>query len=129
LLALTPTAVVAPAAVSLCVLLCPPQEEEAAMNAAADAAALNNGTAAANGTAPTSASPTPGAAAPSGGAAALVRSISRAGQAEPTGHGPLDLPPADANTAQRKAVDNRRFMIYVHSKLMIVDDEYIVVGR
>lgn len=99
------------------------------MNAAAHAAALNNGTAAANGTAnATSASPTPGAAAAApGGAATLVRSISRA---EATGgRGPLDLPPAEPNTAQRKAVDARRFMIYVHSKLMIVDDEYIVVGR
>ncbi|MED6173243.1 Phospholipase D [Stylosanthes scabra] len=28
----------------------------------------------------------------------------------------------------RKAQDARRFMIYVHSKMMIVDDEYIIMG-
>ncbi|KAJ7524604.1 hypothetical protein O6H91_17G013900 [Diphasiastrum complanatum] len=28
----------------------------------------------------------------------------------------------------RAAQDSRRFMIYVHSKMMIVDDEYIIVG-
>ncbi|KAH9325861.1 hypothetical protein KI387_006039, partial [Taxus chinensis] len=28
----------------------------------------------------------------------------------------------------RKAQENRRFMIYVHSKMMIVDDEYIILG-
>lgn len=32
------------------------------------------------------------------------------------------------NTAQARATDSRRFMIYVHSKLMIVDDEYALVG-
>jgi phospholipase D1/2 len=31
-------------------------------------------------------------------------------------------------TAQGRANDSRRFMIYVHSKLMIVDDEYVLVG-
>eukprot|EP00878_Enallax_costatus_P010831 GHUV01011310.1.p1 GENE.GHUV01011310.1~~GHUV01011310.1.p1 ORF type:complete len:894 (+),score=260.77 GHUV01011310.1:345-3026(+) len=31
-------------------------------------------------------------------------------------------------TAQSRATDSRRFMIYVHSKMMIVDDEYILVG-
>jgi hypothetical protein len=90
------------------------QEEEAAINAASDAAALNS-TTPANGTT-------------TNGPAAMVRSISRAATSEPCGHGPEDLPPADAGTAQRKAVDSRRHMIYVHSKCMIVDDEYIVVG-
>lgn len=28
----------------------------------------------------------------------------------------------------KRAQENRRFMIYVHSKMMIVDDEYIIVG-
>lgn len=87
------------------------QDEEAAIQAAADAAALNS-TNPANGTT----------------AANLARSLSRAAPTEPTGRGPEHLPPADANTPQRKAVDNRRFMVYVHSKLMIVDDEYILLG-
>lgn len=100
-----------------------PQEEEAAINAAADAAALSSTAPATNGTTATPGSPS----SPAGQAAALVRSISRA-PTEATGHGPTHLPPADVGTAQRKAVDNRRFMVYVHSKLMIVDDEYIVVG-
>ncbi|EFJ35104.1 hypothetical protein SELMODRAFT_165923 [Selaginella moellendorffii] len=40
---------------------------------------------------------------------------------------PLSTP--DANSAgYRSAQENRRFMIYVHSKMMIVDDEYIIVG-
>jgi len=38
------------------------------------------------------------------------------------------LPDASAGTPQEKATAAKRFMIYVHSKLMIVDDEYIVVG-
>ncbi|WIA08753.1 hypothetical protein OEZ85_008176 [Tetradesmus obliquus] len=43
--------------------------------------------------------------------------------------GPTCLPPADpANTVQGKCTASRRFMIYVHSKLMIVDDEYILLG-
>lgn len=33
-----------------------------------------------------------------------------------------------AKTAQELARKNRRFMIYVHSKGMIVDDEYVIVG-
>jgi len=83
------------------------QEMEAAIAAASDAAASN---ATANGT-------------------GVPRSLSRAKDTtEPNGLGPEHLPLADSGTAQHKAVLNRRFMIYVHSKLMIVDDEYIVVG-
>ncbi|XP_030931820.1 phospholipase D gamma 1-like isoform X2 [Quercus lobata] len=37
-----------------------------------------------------------------------------------------ESPPA--NTPQAQGRKNRRFMIYVHSKGMIVDDEYIIVG-
>ncbi|RWR86635.1 phospholipase D beta 2-like protein isoform X1 [Cinnamomum micranthum f. kanehirae] len=33
-----------------------------------------------------------------------------------------------ANSPQGLALRNRRFMIYVHSKGMIVDDEYVIVG-
>jgi phospholipase D1/2 len=33
-----------------------------------------------------------------------------------------------ANTPQAHTKKNRRFMIYVHSKGMIVDDEYVIVG-
>lgn len=36
-------------------------------------------------------------------------------------------PPA-ANTPQAHSQRNRRFMIYVHSKGMIVDDEYVILG-
>ncbi|KAF3779996.1 Phospholipase D beta 1 [Nymphaea thermarum] len=35
---------------------------------------------------------------------------------------------APANTPQALAQKNRRFMIYVHSKGMIVDDEYVILG-
>lgn len=49
-----------------------------------------------------------------------------AAQLPPDGHTPLALP--DPSTCQGKAQAARRFMIYVHSKLMIVDDEYVVVG-
>ncbi|KAL2644309.1 hypothetical protein R1flu_011896 [Riccia fluitans] len=35
-------------------------------------------------------------------------------------------PPAGTN--YQRAQDARRFMIYVHSKMMIVDDEYIIIG-
>ncbi|GBG88554.1 hypothetical protein CBR_g48023 [Chara braunii] len=48
------------------------------------------------------------------------RELRRAGEPEPS------LP--FANEAHKAAYKNRRFMIYVHSKMMIVDDEYIVVG-
>ncbi|KAK9273120.1 hypothetical protein L1049_017927 [Liquidambar formosana] len=36
--------------------------------------------------------------------------------------------PAAANTPQALSQKNRRFMIYVHSKGMIVDDEYVILG-
>ncbi|GMY09435.1 phospholipase D beta 2-like [Fagus crenata] len=36
--------------------------------------------------------------------------------------------PTPANAPQALSRKNRRFMIYVHSKGMIVDDEYIIVG-
>eukprot|EP00249_Psilotum_nudum_P030410 c43009_g1_i1 orf=809-3268(+) len=36
--------------------------------------------------------------------------------------------PPPPGSDYRKAQDNRRFMIYVHAKTMIVDDEYIIVG-
>eukprot|EP01018_Ginkgo_biloba_P003504 Gb_39984 [translate_table: standard] len=32
------------------------------------------------------------------------------------------------DTVYKRAQENRRFMIYVHSKMMIVDDEYVIVG-
>ncbi|KAJ3704552.1 hypothetical protein LUZ61_008257 [Rhynchospora tenuis] len=35
---------------------------------------------------------------------------------------------ANSSSAQEKARKNRRFMIYVHSKGMIVDDEYVIIG-
>lgn len=49
------------------------------------------------------------------------REVKKSGEYEP-----LEQP--DADTAYEKAQQNRRFMIYVHSKMMIVDDEYIIVG-
>ncbi|KAH7316216.1 hypothetical protein KP509_21G083200 [Ceratopteris richardii] len=39
---------------------------------------------------------------------------------------PPDTPEGDSD--YKLAQDNRRFMIYVHSKMMIVDDEYIILG-
>ncbi|KAI5054976.1 hypothetical protein GOP47_0030121 [Adiantum capillus-veneris] len=39
---------------------------------------------------------------------------------------PPNSPEEDSN--YKHAQDNRRFMIYVHSKMMIVDDEYIILG-
>lgn len=36
--------------------------------------------------------------------------------------------PAGENTPQVRAQKSRRFMIYVHSKGMIVDDEYVILG-
>ncbi|KAJ7565055.1 hypothetical protein O6H91_02G045900 [Diphasiastrum complanatum] len=40
------------------------------------------------------------------------------------------LPPEspEEGTNYKSAQDNRRFMIYVHAKMMIVDDEYIIIG-
>lgn len=34
----------------------------------------------------------------------------------------------EANSDYHRAQKSRRFMIYVHSKMMIVDDEYIIIG-
>ncbi|KAK4410608.1 Phospholipase D alpha 1 [Sesamum angolense] len=49
------------------------------------------------------------------------REVKRSGEYEPS-----EAPEADSDyEAAQKA---RRFMIYVHSKMMIVDDEYIIVG-
>ncbi|KAJ7537296.1 hypothetical protein O6H91_11G000100 [Diphasiastrum complanatum] len=39
---------------------------------------------------------------------------------------PPESPEAESN--YKLAQENRRFMIYVHSKMMIVDDEYVIVG-
>lgn len=36
--------------------------------------------------------------------------------------------PGTGNTPQGLAIKSRRFMIYVHSKGMIVDDEYVIIG-
>ncbi|GBG72654.1 hypothetical protein CBR_g12228 [Chara braunii] len=36
--------------------------------------------------------------------------------------------PVSEDGHYKNSQDNRRFMIYVHSKMMIVDDEYIIVG-
>ncbi|KAF0904688.1 hypothetical protein E2562_036086 [Oryza meyeriana var. granulata] len=49
------------------------------------------------------------------------REVKMGGEYEPAGC-PLD------GTDYAKAQKARRFMIYVHSKMMIVDDEYIIVG-
>ncbi|KAM0852684.1 hypothetical protein ACQ4PT_051595 [Festuca glaucescens] len=49
------------------------------------------------------------------------REVKRSGEYEPAGR-PLD------GSAYERAQKARRFMIYVHSKMMIVDDEYIIVG-
>ncbi|XP_049373672.1 phospholipase D alpha 1-like isoform X2 [Solanum verrucosum] len=39
---------------------------------------------------------------------------------------PFETP--EPNSGYHKAQEARRFMIYVHSKMMIVDDEYIIIG-
>lgn len=49
------------------------------------------------------------------------REVKRSGEYEPS-----ETPDADTNYA--RAQEARRFMIYVHAKMMIVDDEYIIVG-
>ena len=41
---------------------------------------------------------------------------------------PFDLPCPRIGSRAAKLRKSRRFMIYVHSKLMIVDDEYLLVG-
>ncbi|KAL0463930.1 UNVERIFIED_CONTAM: Phospholipase D alpha 1 [Sesamum latifolium] len=49
------------------------------------------------------------------------REVKRSGEYEPS-----ETPEADSD--YEVAQKARRFMIYVHSKMMIVDDEYIIVG-
>lgn len=39
---------------------------------------------------------------------------------------PQEHPEQDSD--YKRAQENRRFMIYVHAKMMIVDDEYIIIG-
>ncbi|KAL2939199.1 Phospholipase D alpha 1 [Bienertia sinuspersici] len=39
---------------------------------------------------------------------------------------PTEKPPPESN--YQKAQQSRRFMIYIHAKMMIVDDEYIIIG-
>ena len=41
---------------------------------------------------------------------------------------PADLEGSRMGTRAAKLRKSRRYMIYVHSKLMIVDDEYVIVG-
>lgn len=45
---------------------------------------------------------------------------------KPGEYEPAEQPEGDSN--YKKAQEARRFMIYVHTKMMIVDDEYIIVG-
>ncbi|KAH1124534.1 hypothetical protein GLYMA_06G068700v4 [Glycine max] len=45
---------------------------------------------------------------------------------DPGDYTPLEKPEPDSDYG--RAQNSRRFMIYVHSKMMIVDDEYIIVG-
>ncbi|XP_075489345.1 phospholipase D alpha 1-like [Primulina tabacum] len=49
------------------------------------------------------------------------REVKKSGEYEPS-----EQPEADSNYL--KAQEARRFMIYVHAKMMIVDDEYIIIG-
>ncbi|KAM3269044.1 phospholipase D alpha 1 [Capsicum chacoense] len=49
------------------------------------------------------------------------REVKKSGEYEPS-----EKPESD--TDYERAQEARRFMIYVHSKMMIVDDEYIIVG-
>lgn len=49
------------------------------------------------------------------------REVKKSGEYEPSEH-----PEPDSDYL--RAQEARRFMIYVHSKMMIVDDEYIIVG-
>nr|XP_043635662.1 phospholipase D alpha 1 [Erigeron canadensis] len=49
------------------------------------------------------------------------REVKRSGEYEPS-----ETPDPDSDYL--KAQEARRFMIYVHAKMMIVDDEYIIVG-
>ncbi|KAK1358218.1 Phospholipase D [Heracleum sosnowskyi] len=49
------------------------------------------------------------------------REVKRDGEYEPS-----EQP--DPDTDYSRAQESRRFMIYVHAKMMIVDDEYIIIG-
>lgn len=49
------------------------------------------------------------------------REVKKSGEYEPS-----EMP--DPDTDYMRAQEARRFMIYVHAKMMIVDDEYIIVG-
>uniref|UniRef100_A0A7C9EMM4 Phospholipase D n=1 Tax=Opuntia streptacantha TaxID=393608 RepID=A0A7C9EMM4_OPUST len=49
------------------------------------------------------------------------REVKKSGEYEPEDH-------PDPDTDYALAQEHRRFMIYVHAKMMIVDDEYIIVG-
>ncbi|GFZ11840.1 phospholipase D alpha 1 [Actinidia rufa] len=49
------------------------------------------------------------------------REVKRSGEYEPS-----EKPEPDSD--HMKAQEARRFMIYVHTKMMIVDDEYIIIG-
>ncbi|XP_074563727.1 phospholipase D alpha 1-like [Curcuma longa] len=49
------------------------------------------------------------------------REVKKSGEYEPE-----EQPPPD--TDYSRAQEARRFMIYVHTKMMIVDDEYIIIG-
>ncbi|TYG66108.1 hypothetical protein ES288_D06G241100v1 [Gossypium darwinii] len=49
------------------------------------------------------------------------REMKKGGEYEPT-----ETPEPDSNHA--RAQEARRFMIYVHTKMMLVDDEYIIIG-
>ncbi|GER32586.1 phospholipase D [Striga asiatica] len=49
------------------------------------------------------------------------REVKKTGEYEPPARPDLD-------TDYHRAQQSRRFMIYVHSKMMIVDDEYIIIG-
>lgn len=49
------------------------------------------------------------------------REVKKSGEYEPE-----EQP--EANTDYSRAQQARRFMIYVHAKMMIVDDEYIIIG-
>nr|VDC67992.1 unnamed protein product [Brassica rapa] len=49
------------------------------------------------------------------------REVNKAGE-----YSPPEKP--DANSDYARAQESRRFMIYVHSKMMIVDDEYVIIG-
>lgn len=49
------------------------------------------------------------------------REVKKSGEYEPAEH-------PDPGSDYARTQDARRFMIYVHAKMMIVDDEYIIVG-